>query len=152
MEQETEIKARKKQINEKRRHKRFKAREGAYAAISPSSHKLGQIVNISLGGLVFKYIDKETREQGETKEEQGEKTEDRLFLGSGGQFVDNIPFKTIEEIEISESPSFSFLKMKMKRVEFKELDFDQIFQIENFIRNNMVNNQNKAEFIISVDE
>ena len=46
-----------KRTIERRRHKRYKAVEGAYAAISPHSHKLGQVIDISMGGLSFKYID-----------------------------------------------------------------------------------------------
>ena len=46
-----------KRTVERRKNKRYKAVEGAYAAISPNSHKLGQIIDISMGGLAFKYID-----------------------------------------------------------------------------------------------
>ncbi len=46
-----------KRTVERRRNKRYKAVEGAYAAISPNSHKLGQITDISMGGLSFKYFD-----------------------------------------------------------------------------------------------
>lgn len=137
-----------KNKEEKRKYERFRAKEGAYAAISPASHKLGQIVNISMGGLVFKYIDNAPPQEEEASDPRNE----MISLGSSGQFVDSLPFKTIEEKEFSDPSSFSFLKMKLKRIEFKELTFDQIFQIENFIRKNMVNNPKGAEIIISVDE
>ena len=41
---------------ERRKHKRFQAQEGAYALLKDNSSKLGQIKNISKGGLAFSYI------------------------------------------------------------------------------------------------
>jgi len=46
-----------KRTVERRKSKRYRAVEGVYAAISPRSNKLGQIIDISMGGLAFKYID-----------------------------------------------------------------------------------------------
>jgi hypothetical protein len=44
-------------IIEQQNSKRYKATEGAYAAISPNLNQLGPITDISVGGVCFKYID-----------------------------------------------------------------------------------------------
>jgi hypothetical protein len=43
---------------EQRRHKRFKAPQGAFAGLGPDFNKVGQIIDISMGGLAFRYIGK----------------------------------------------------------------------------------------------
>ena len=40
---------------ERRMHERFKAKEGAFAKVKNGSYKLGQIKDISKGGLAFTY-------------------------------------------------------------------------------------------------
>ncbi|WP_242637487.1 hypothetical protein [Desulfobacter hydrogenophilus] len=50
-----------KRTIDRRKNKRYKAAEGAYAAISPNSNKIGQIIDISMGGLCFKYINPENK-------------------------------------------------------------------------------------------
>jgi hypothetical protein len=79
-----------KRTPERRKSKRYKAAEGAYAAISPSSHKIGQIIDISMGGLAFKYIDTKNQTQ----------SEESIFLSSMGFYVGNLPFKTILQIPV----------------------------------------------------
>jgi len=118
----------KKKIVEKRKHKRYQAKDGAYAAISPQSRKLGQIINISMGGIAFKYID--------TKENE-EQTEESIFLSSLGYYVGDLPFKTIEDYEVTDYPSFSAMKLRQRRVQFKDLTFKQLFDLDFYIRNNV---------------
>jgi len=122
--------ATKKRIIERRKNKRYKAKEGAYAAISPHSRKLGQIIDISIGGLSFKYID-----NNEEKEDEPERS---IFLSSLGYYVGELPFKTIEDYEITNSPSFSSMKLRKRRVKFAELSFKQLFDLDFYLRNNVI--------------
>ena len=39
-----------------RKYQRFKAQDGAFALLWPYFSKRGQIIDISLGGLAFRYI------------------------------------------------------------------------------------------------
>lgn len=119
----------KKTVQERRRHKRFNAKEGAYAAISPHSRKLGQIIDISMGGLSFKYI--------ETSDDQSSQPEQSIFLSSLGYYVGDLPFKTVEDYEITNYPSFSSMKLRKRRVQFKELTFKQLFDLDYYLRNNV---------------
>lgn len=132
-------------VMEKRTYQRFETKEGAYAAVTPSSYKIGRIVNISLGGLVFRYTDRE--------EELDTFGDDTIFLGSYGFSVGDLPFRTVDiepvpEVEgielyeedgvaFSDTPSSSPMKAREQRVEFTELTFKQIFAVDKFIRENM---------------
>ncbi len=117
---------------ERRKKRRYKAVEGAYAAVSPNSHKLGQILDLSMGGLAFKYIDTSSEE---TKVEinPGEK----IFLSSVGYYVGDLPFKTIADYEITNVPSFSSMKIRKRHVQFDDLNFKQLFDLDYYLKNNV---------------
>ena len=121
-----------KRTVERRKHKRYKAVEGAYAAISPNSHKLGQVIDISMGGLSFKYID--TTSDDVDFEQPPEET---IFLSSMGYYVGDLPFKTISDYEITNAPSFSSMKIRKRHVQFADLSFKQLFDLDYYLRNNV---------------
>ncbi len=121
-----------KRTIERRKNKRYKAVEGAYAAISPNSHKLGQIIDVSMGGLSFKYID--------TSGEQPENNrlpEETIFLSSMGYYVGDLPFKTVSDYEVTNAPSFSSMKVRKRHVKFSDLSFKQLFDLDYYLRNNV---------------
>lgn len=121
-----------KRTVERRNHKRYKAVEGAYAAISPNSHKLGQIIDISMGGLAFKYIDTSGDENSENK-----LPEETIFLSSMGYYVGDLPFKTVADYEVNNAPSFSSMKVRKRHVKFTDLTFKQLFDLDYYLRNNV---------------
>ncbi|WP_457554090.1 PilZ domain-containing protein [Desulfobacula sp.] len=121
-----------KRTIERRKSKRYKAAEGAFAAISPHSDKLGQIVDISMGGLAFKYIDTSI----ENKENQTP-SDETIFLSSMGFYVGDLPFKTISDTEVTDTPSFSSMKLREKHVQFTDLSFKQLFDLDYYLRNNV---------------
>ena len=120
-----------KRTIERRKNKRYKAVEGAYAAISPNSHKLGQIIDMSMGGLSFKYIDTSYGE------ESKEKSETAVFLSSMGYYVGDLPFQTISDYEVTNVPSFSSMKVRKRHVKFTDLSFKQLFDLDYYMRNNV---------------
>ncbi len=121
-----------KRTIERRKNKRYKAVEGAYAAISPNSHKLGQIIDISMGGLSFKYID---TSNGDNESET--KPEEAVFLSSMGYYVGDLPFQTIADYEVTNTPSFSSMKVRKRHVKFSDLSFKQLFDLDYYLRNNV---------------
>ncbi len=121
-----------KRTVERRKNKRYKALEGAYAAISPKSRKLGQIIDISMGGLSFKYIDTSN-----TDEQDDQLPEETVFLSSMGYYVGDLPFKTVEDYEVTDTPSFSSMKVRKRHVQFKDLSFKQLFDLDYYLRNNV---------------
>jgi len=121
-----------KRTIERRKNKRYKAVEGAYAAISPNSSKLGQIIDISMGGLAFKYID--TSSDDAQSEQLPEKT---IFLSSMGYYVGDLPFTTITDYAMTDAPSFSAMKVRKRHVKFNDLSFKQLFDLDYYLRNNV---------------
>ncbi len=117
---------------ERRKNKRDKAVEGAYAAISPNSHKLGQVIDISMGGLSFKYIDTSSDDS-----DNKPVPEESIFLSSMGYYVGDLPFKTISDYEITNAPSFSSMKVRKRHVQFSDLSFKQLFDLDYYLRNNV---------------
>lgn len=121
-----------KRTIERRRNKRYKAVEGAYAAISPNSHKLGQIIDVSMGGLSFKYIDTSGDQAG-----NGQLQDESIFLSSMGYYVGDLPFKTVSDYEVTNAPSFSSMKVRKRHVKFSDLSFKQLFDLDYYLRNNV---------------
>ena len=119
-----------KRTIERRRNKRYRAVDGAYAAISPNSNKLGQIIDISMGGLAFKYIVTNGNEVAKVPE-------DAIFLCSMGYYVGDLPFKTVADYEMDEAPSFSAMKVRVRHVKFTDLTFKQLFDLDYYLRNNV---------------
>jgi len=106
--------------------------EGAYAAISPNSHKLGQIIDISMGGLCFKYIDTSSETD---RAENG--SEEAIFLSSMGYYVGDLPFNTVADYEVTNAPSFSSMKVRKRHLKFTDLTFKQLFDLDYYLRNNV---------------
>lgn len=121
-----------KRTVERRRNKRYKAVDGAYAAISPNSHKLGQIIDISMGGLSFKYIDTSNDDKYENQI-----PEESVFLSSMGYYVGDLPFQVISDYEVTNAPSFSSMKVRRRHVQFTDLSFKQLFDLDYYLRNNV---------------
>jgi hypothetical protein len=121
-----------KRTVERRRNKRYKAVDGAYAAISPNSHKLGQIIDISMTGLSFKYIDTSNDDKYENQI-----PEETVFLSSMGYYVGDLPFQVVSGYEVTNVPSFSSMKVRKRHVQFTDLSFKQLFDLDYYLRNNV---------------
>jgi hypothetical protein len=122
---------------ERRKHKRYSIKDGSYATISPESKKLGQIVDISMGGLAFKYIDAKPETQ------KGINIHETLFLSSMGYYVGDIDFKTIADHEVSDheipTTSANIMKIRMRHVQFTDLKLKQLFDLDYYIEKNATN-------------
>lgn len=119
------------QISEERRQqKRFKAEEGAFAALVDQESRLGQIKDISLHGLSFRYID--------SNEKLENASELKIILGNQGLFLDKVPFKKISDFEIESEFSFSTIKMRQIGLEFGVLTTEQKQRLERFIQQHTI--------------
>jgi hypothetical protein len=118
-------------LDERRQQKRFKAQEGAFAALVAQESRLGQIKDISIGGLSFRYID------GQEKLENADAL--KIILGDEGLYLDNVPFKKISDFEIENEFSFSRIKMRQIGLEFGELTAEQKMRLDRFIQYHTIN-------------
>ena len=118
-------------MDERRKHKRFQVKNGAFAVLSAiswphSTQKVGRITDISLGGLAFGYIASE--------EPSNISVQLSIFLADKRFDLRNIPFETIWDVETKED-SFSSITVKRTGVQFGGLTSKEISQLEYFIQN-----------------
>jgi hypothetical protein len=111
---------------ERREHKRFLVQEGVYALIKNNSSKLGQIKNVSRGGLAFSYIVNE--------EQMHESFNVDIFISGQGFCLKNIPSKKISNFHIDNKLPFTTFAIRQVGIQFDELNHSQLSQIDNFIR------------------
>ncbi len=111
--------------NERRQQKRYKAAEGAFAALVDQESRLGQIKDISIRGLSFRYID--------SNEKLNNASELKIILGNQGLYLDKLPFKKISDFEIKSEFSFSSVKMRQIGLEFGDLTAEQQMKLGQFI-------------------
>lgn len=109
---------------ERRAHKRYRLKEDAIVA---TSARLGQIVDISMGGLSFRYIAK-TSTMDETSNELD------IFLSRDDFYLEKVPFEKVsDDVSVYDSP-FSIIKMRRFSVKFGSLTSEQKHQLERFLR------------------
>ncbi len=116
-----------RRVSDRRRKKRFKVRQGAFAALVNGTHRLGQIKDISLLGLSFRYID--------TREKTNAKGQLKILLAGGGLFMDNLPFKPVLDVEIENDSPFSTVRMRQMHIAFGDLSPRQLSLLDEFILN-----------------
>ena len=110
---------------ERRKHKRYRSKEGAYAVLSGPVSKMGQILDISRGGLSFRYIDIGDRPR-ETCVLDILK-EDNAFR------LENVGFKVISDLDASKDFPFSTIPMRRCGGELTGLSNGQINDLEYLI-------------------
>jgi hypothetical protein len=120
---------------EQRHHKRYQVPVGSFVTIGPHGSILGQIIDISTGGLAFRYMD-------------SEKPTDDSYLDIFSTECDlclcNIPFDTVSDYEIHntvlckvvDSVPPSCRAMKRSSVQFGELTYHQRSQLHDFLQIN----------------
>jgi len=119
----------KKQVIERRKHKRFRVKDGTFAVLGRRYGKIGHIIDMSMSGLAFSYI---------AGEEQGDRSyELSILLAEDSFHLTRIPFKTVWDTEAKEVP-FSTLAMRRCGVELGDLTERQISQMEYFVEKHTV--------------
>jgi hypothetical protein len=116
--------------DERRQQKRFKAAEGAFAALVDQESRLGQIKDISSHGLSFRYID--------SHEKLVNASELKIILGNRGLYLDKVPFKVVSDFEIKSEFSFSRVNMRQIGLAFGELTPGQRNRLDRFIKHHTI--------------
>ena len=117
----------KRRVSERRRKKRYKARPGTFAALVNGTQRLGQIKDISLVGLSFRYID--SREQGRPRGVL------KILMAGGGLVMDDLPYRPVSDIEVVSESAFSSVKMRQMHIAFEDLSPRQLSLLDEFILN-----------------
>ena len=116
-----------RKFNERRTYPRFKVKDGAYAALTPDSTIMGQIVDISRGGLCFRYI--------VHREQAFESIATHIFVGDNGFYLEKMPYKIVEDEQFDNGSSFSSIAMRQRRIQFFDLTPNQLAQLDYFLLN-----------------
>jgi hypothetical protein len=111
---------------ERRKFTRFEVRDDAFAALRGNFSKVGKIYDISLNGLAFRYLAKETSETTYTHVD--------IFLSSNGFHLADISCSVVydEKESISDSNTISPYRCGLQ---FKALRASQQDQLEFFLNN-----------------
>lgn len=119
--------SKRKKLKERRKHPRYDLKDVAFAILKADrEEELGQIVNISRGGLVFHYF------IGNREFQRADRLD--VLLADSGLHVENIPFRVVDDYELVNELPFSSITKREQRVLFNDLTEPQKQGIESFIR------------------
>ena len=116
----------KEELIERRKHKRFKVKGGAFAVSTPDYKNLGQIKDISKGGLAFQFI------------ENGEQTkgsfEIEIFSTVGDFYLKKLPVRTVLDFEVENTVSSNSMPMRQWSMQFGKLNHLQKLLLDFFLQ------------------
>lgn len=115
---------------ERRKSKRYKVREGAFAVLKPNSNssKIGNIIDISMTGMAFHCVD---TQESETKTDDFNMD---IFMSGSGFMVDHIPFRIVSEIVIPKEIPFYSVVTRRLGIEFNAMPPQKVSMLEHFMR------------------
>jgi hypothetical protein len=112
---------------ERRKTKRYKVKNGAFAALKPYSDKVGQIVDLSKGGLAFLYFD--------TGEGSNESSELDIYDVGNHFYMSKLAVKTVSDVTIPNKIPINPIIMRRCGVQFGELTTEQTSSLDSFMQN-----------------
>jgi hypothetical protein len=123
-----------RRIVDHRKHKRYHVPKDSYICVGPDDCVMGQIIDISMGGIAFRHMGSERLPDEAYMD---------IFLTEGNLYLRRVPFKRVADYEIRnivlektvDPIPLSYRTMKRGCVEFGELTPDQISQLEHCIQN-----------------
>ena len=113
--------------DERRGSKRFHASMGAFAVLGPSAVKVGRVIDISMGGLAFRHVDK--------KEPMSGLNELDVFMIDDDFHVNKIPFEAVSDYEIANEGPSVHKRSRQSGLRFGALSSSQRSRLEYFIKN-----------------
>jgi hypothetical protein len=119
---------------DKRRYARVSLEDDSFAALNDGCHRVGKVIDISLGGLSIEYIVGKKIASNFTK----------LDIFSFGNIFHlyNLPCNIVYDIDINvphvHNSFVSVLTTKRSGLEFYELSKDDFLQLKLFIENNSI--------------
>ena len=111
-------------MTEKRKHKRFNVEIGSLLVLEPRSReKLGDILNLSRGGLAYRYVP-------DTVQPLNSFEIDIFWVPGDSSFLNNVPCITISDSDAARRFPIDRNKYRLRGVQFRELAESQISRLE----------------------
>ncbi|MGD2150358.1 MAG: PilZ domain-containing protein [Desulfobacterales bacterium] len=111
---------------EKRKHQRYKVKGKAFAISSPDYKNLGQIRDISKGGLSCQFI--------ENGEQTKNSNEIEIFSAVGDFYLKKLPVRTVLDFEIDNTVSSNSMPMRQWSMQFGKLNYLQRLLLDFFLQ------------------
>ena len=119
--------ARRRTEKDKRKHIRYRVKDHVYVSLrSETEEEVGQILDISKGGLSLHYL--------ETFEKKREYTDLGIF-SSMELAVERIAFRSVSDIKLAGEPKLSDPNLKRYSLQFEDLTPEQETKLDYFISN-----------------
>lgn len=115
-----------KEKDDKRRHERLAVPEGTFAVLKSDSVIVGQIINISSGGLAFCYVANGLRIAGTFLVD--------IFLREKDFYLKKIPFEIVSDYYLENEIPFSTMKIRRCSGRFGNLAKNQATLLESFLQ------------------
>lgn len=114
---------------ERRRSPRFDLRERVFANVKADGEALGEIMNVSEGGIALKYL-------ADNGPAVGRATLD--IFESGRMVLSNVPARTVSDMELPNDFDFSTIELRRMGVAFEHLTQAQRQTLQGFIQEKRV--------------
>ena len=114
-------------MRERRKHKRFLVQDDAIAVLRPNVDKRGPIIDISRGGLAFRYI------TGKDSPDRSSKLD--ILLPDLRFYLGHMPISTVSDFEVTSELPFRGIKRRRRSVQFGKLTQEQMSKLGHFIQN-----------------
>ena len=115
-----------KKFVERRQLRRYKVKQGAFAAMMPVSNKLGQIVDLGKGGLAFLYIHIDNG--------NNEGAELDIFVSNKEFYLPKLPVRQVSDVLVPNKIPNNPIVIRRRGVQFKELTSEQTSELDAFIQ------------------
>ena len=112
-------------FDEHRQHRRFQVPGGVFVGFGPHANKVGQIVDVSMGGLAYRYVGCDESADGSHLD---------IFVTDKDFYMGAVPFKTVSDFQIVDRIAASPMTMRRCGVQFRKLSRKQNAQLEYFIQ------------------
>ena len=114
---------------ERRKYHRFRVPPGVFLSFSPDDSRLGEVVDISVGGLAYRYL--------ATEKKPNPARRLNIFSTGDESYMNDVPFQTVSDFRTLDIP-FTPVMMRRSGIQFGELTHSLMSRLEYFIENHTV--------------
>jgi hypothetical protein len=110
---------------ERRKHKRLKVENGVFASLSPQFAIIGQITNVSKGGLAFRYVASKPRTPGAIRL--------NILVTDGSFSIEKLQFSSVWDLSTPDEFACGPITYRHCGVAWEKLDVSQRADIDHFM-------------------